>query len=162
LVASPWLLLLMLALHLPVVGAAIRGFRFPQELRVNHALEHGTIFFLRRRCGKKFKIGGRAESDGFRLYGIPSPEFVAPAFLELQEHLAKGNTRPVVSKSCGSMVVTAQALSVVLLTIVATSFLLLDLERRTKVSLLVVVLLTYFLLRRGFGYVLQRWLFLSV
>ena len=162
LIASPWLLLFMLFLHLPVAGAAIKGFRLPHEVRMNHALEHGTIFFLRRRYGRKFRIGGKAEPDGFRLNGMPSPDLVAPSFAELQEHLTKGDTRPVVSRHCGSMVVTAQALSAILLTLVAVLFLSLRLERQTKISMLVLVLLIYLLLRRGLGYVIQRRLFLSV
>ncbi len=108
LLVAPWLLFFTLLLHFPVVGAAIRGFRLPKEVRFNHALEHGTIFFLRRRCGKRFKIGGKAEPDGFRLNGMPWVELVAPAFGELREHLSKGNSRAVVSGRCGSMVVTAQ------------------------------------------------------
>jgi hypothetical protein len=162
LIASPWLMLFMLFLHLPVAGAAIKKFRLPHEVRMNHALEHGTIFFLRRRYGRKFKIGGKAEPDGFRLNGIPSPDLVAPSFAELQEHLAKGNTRPVVSPHCGSMIVTAQALSAILLTLIAVSFMSLRLERQMKLSMLVVVLCAYLLLRRGLGYVFQKRLFLSV
>ena len=162
LIASPWLLALMLLLHLPVLGAATRKFHPPRDIRMNHALEHGTIYFLRRRCGRKFKIGGLAEADGFRLNGMPSIDLVAPAFRELQEHLAKGDTRPVVSRGCGSMIVTAQALSAISLTLVAVSFLTLRLERQTKTGMLVLVLLIYVLLRRRLGLALQKKLFLSV
>ena len=162
LVASPWLLLFMLFLHVPVVGSAIQGFRLPEKVRVNHALEHGTIFFLRRRYGRKFKIGGKAEPDGFRLNGLPSAELVTEAFIELQEQLSRGNTGLVVSKYCGSMIVTAQALSSALLTLVAVLFLSFHLDSQTKIGLLVAVLLSYLLLRRKLGYVIQRRRFLSL
>jgi len=46
--------------------------------------------------------------------------------------------------------------------LVALAFLSLDLRRHTKIDLLALVLLAYLLLRHGLGYLLQRWLFLSV
>src|SRR5262245_26969055 len=162
LVVAPWLLMLMLVLHVPLLGAAGRTFRLPNDVRVNHALEHGTIFLLRRRYGRKFKIGGRAEADGFRLNGLPAPDLISPAFQELREHLATGNRHLVVSRYCGSMLVAAQALSAISLTVVAVLFLLLQLEPRTKLGLLAAVLGMYLLFRHQLGYVLQRRLFLSL
>jgi len=162
LVAAPWVFTFMLLLHMPVIGAAFRGFRLLPDVRVNHALEHGTIFFLSRRCGKRFKIGGKAESDGFRLNGMPSIDLIAPAFEDLRSALARGETRPVISRHCGSMIVTAQALSAILLTAAAVAFLVFDYRQRTRVVLLGLVLLVYVALRHGLGLLLQRRWFLSL
>jgi hypothetical protein len=159
---SPWLFLIVVIMNLPLFGAAFRLFHLPEEVRFNHALEHGTIYFLRRRYGKRFKIGGRAETRGFRLNGLPSDEFVAPGFEELREHLGRGRTRAVISKHCGSMIVTAQALAALLFMITVISFVVFGMTTRRKVSLLGTIVLVYLLLRHAAGWILQRRLFLSV
>lgn len=162
LLLGPWLLLFLVFLNLPLVGAAVKAFRLPEAVRVNHALEHGTIHFLRLRHGKKHKIGGLAEADGFRLNGVPSEDTVTPAFQELKERLARGDTSAVLSPRCGSMVVTAQALAVVLLTIASVVFLLFGPDPRTKLGIFGMVLVVYLLSRHGLGLFLQRRLFLSL
>src|SRR5438445_11430376 len=151
LLAFPWLFIVVFLMNMPLIGAAIRRFHLPEEVRVNHALEHGTIYFLRRRYGKKYKIGGRAEEDGLRLSGLPSDDQVVPSFAELREHLAAGKSRVGVSPRCGSMIVTAQGLAFLLLTLSVISFLGFHLNSRTKLGILGLVLLTYLLLRHGLG-----------
>jgi len=162
LLVFPWLLLIVFVLNLPFVGAAIRGFRLSEETRVNHALEHGTVYFLRRRYGKRFKIGGKAETNGFRLNGLPSDDLVVPAFNELRDHLARGVKRVVVSKRCGSMIVTAQGLAITLLTLAMVSFLVFNMTSRTKLGVLGMIVLLYLMLRHGLGWLLQRYIFVSV
>jgi uncharacterized protein DUF6391 len=129
--------------------------------KVNHALEHGTIFFLRRRHPGKFWIGGRAQADGFRLNGLGSPEHIVPAFTELCEQLARGDTSPSISQSCGSNIVTAQGYAIVLLTVSAPFLFFLHLSVRARVIILGTNLAAYFLLRKRLGNWLQRRFFMS-
>lgn len=161
LLVFPWLLALMLIVNAPFLGGAFRQFRLSEEVKRNHALEHGTIYFLRRRCGRKYRIGGRSEDGGFRIHGLGAPDLIVPAFNELKEHLARGDWRPVVSRYCGSNLVTAQGLSIVLLTIAAVLFLIVDLAWPIRLGVLVAIALVYFFVRGVLGLFIQRRRFLS-
>ena len=162
LLAFPWLLLLLLVVNMPFLASAFRQFKLTKDAKMNHALEHGTIFFLRRHYPGKYKIGGRALPDGFRLNGLPSPEFVVPAFTETLEYLARGDTRPIVSRYCGSMLVTAQGYAIVLLTVSAPFLVFMRLSLLMKIIILVANLAVYLLLRRRLGLWIQRRFFRSV
>jgi hypothetical protein len=124
--------------------------------------EHGTLFFLRRRFGHEFKGGGRAEADGFRINGLASPDDVAPAFAQLCEHLARGDERPVISRSCGSNIIIAQAYAILLLAVSALLMLVLQLSLQARIAILIVDLAAYILLRRTLGDWLQRHFFMSL
>ena len=67
--ALPWLFLLLVILNLPFVSALVRRFRLSQAERRNHALEHGTIYFLLQRRGASRGVGGHAAPTGFRISG---------------------------------------------------------------------------------------------
>ena len=158
----PLLLVLILLVNAPFVGAAIRKFTLSDAVKMNHALEHGTIHFLRRRYGRRFKIGGRALEDGFRINGLNSPEHIAAAFNELREHLARGDARPVVSRRCASNIVSAQGFAGLLLITSAIGILLLGLDRGAASLVLFGNFVIYLILRYPVGNVVQRHCFVSV
>src|SRR5262249_9100954 len=57
----------------PTVGAFLVRYRLPEEVRRNHALEHGTIHYLRKHYGTRYKLSGRSEARGFRVAGARTP-----------------------------------------------------------------------------------------
>ncbi len=158
----PWLLALVLILNAPFLRSAFQQFRMSDAVKMNHALEHGTIFFLRRHYGRKFKIGGRAAEDGFRLNGLPSAEQIESAFNELIDHLARGDSRPVISTHCGSNIITAQGYGVVILTISGIGLVFLPLGRQGTFGILALNLVIYVLLRQQLGNWVQRRFFMSL
>lgn len=162
LLTFPWVFALLLILNSPFLASAFRQFRMSDAVKMNHALEHGTIFFLRRRYGRKFKIGGKAEEDGFRLNGLQSPEQIVSAFKELLEHLARGDSRPVVSIHCGSNIITAQGYGIVVLIISGIGLLFLPLGRQATLTILASNLVVYVLLRQQLGNLVQRRFFMSL
>lgn len=157
----PLLLVVIVLVNGPFVGAAIHKFRLPEAIKVNHALEHGTIHFLRQRYGRRFKIGGRALDQGFRINGVNSPEHLGSAFNELREHLARGDTRAVVSRRCGSNIVSAQALASILLVASAAAVLLLGLGQNATIVVLLGNAVAYLTLRYPLGNWAQRHFFVS-
>jgi len=68
---SPWIIAALALLNLPFLQSAFDSFRLDMPVRRNHALEHATILALRGQ-GRR-RAGGRASSDGFRVFGGPTP-----------------------------------------------------------------------------------------
>jgi hypothetical protein len=66
----PWLLIGILIINLPFIGAAFRRLSLPLEVRRNHALEHGTIYFLKKELPDR-RIGGRGRGRRFQDLGRP-------------------------------------------------------------------------------------------
>src|SRR5437016_14678166 len=60
----PWFFLFLVVLNVPFVGALVRRFRLSQAERQNHALEHGTIYFILKRRGASRGVGGQAAPTG--------------------------------------------------------------------------------------------------
>jgi hypothetical protein len=160
--AFPWLAALFLFLNLPFLRNVFRLNEMSVPCKMNHALEHGTIFFLRRRYGRKFKIGGRAEEDGFRVNGLDSPEQIRPAFEELRERLKAGDSSPIISIRCGSNIVTAQGYGIVLLSVSGLLLVLFAMSLRAKLLILAFNLAAYLLLRHRLGNWIQRRYFMSL
>ena len=117
----PWVALGLLLLSLPTVGALVSRYQLPEQTRRNHALEHGTLYFLRKRYGTRYKLSGRSEERGFRVAGARYPADIQRAFRELLLELRKGNQSVVVARRCGSNIVTAQACGLVLMAGLAVS-----------------------------------------
>jgi hypothetical protein len=111
-IAAPWLAIGLLLLNLPLLSAAFRGFRLTPAERRNHALEHATIFFLRQRYGRRGRLAGQAFADGFHLSGVADAADIRQAFRQATAALERGEGSCAVSRRCGSMMVTAQALGV--------------------------------------------------
>ena len=48
--------------------------------KLNHALEHGTIYFLKKSFGNSLRVGGQAEKNGFRIFGVSKKHDITMAF----------------------------------------------------------------------------------
>lgn len=158
----PWLLLAGVALNLSFISGVFRRFTLSDSVKKNHALEHGTIFFLRRHCGGRARIGGSAQSDGFRICGVQKKELVLQAFDELLEELRRGGSEHIVSMRCGSNIATAQGLGVLLLSFTAVGLLALQASPMACTAALSVDVLVYLLLRTRLGNWVQGRFFMSL
>lgn len=76
------------------------------RIRRNHALEHATIHLLTTKGAKKTLIG-RADSDGFYLYGDVPTERVEQASAKALERLRAGERHLAVHPNCGTSLITA-------------------------------------------------------
>lgn len=111
----PWLLFGLVILHLPLLRAAFKRLTLPLPVRRNHALEHGTIQLLERAYGVTNEISGRAAFNGFRLSGAKNQGDIERAFAEFLALPHDQRLALAVTNRCGSMLVFAQGLGVVLL-----------------------------------------------
>lgn len=159
---GPWIVILLLFVNLPLVSAAFRKFRMTETKKRNHALEHGTIFFLQHRYGRKFRPGGKALDTGFRLSGIQNKEDVGVAFDDLICALNDGQEDCVVSNRCGSMIVVAEGLAVVLLTVSAVPATFLRFGPKASAILLLANACAFVIFRYPMGRWIQRRFFLSL
>ncbi len=159
---GPWFVILLGLINTPVVAAAIQRFRMAEAVKRNHALEHGTIYFLRQRCGPSARFAGRAQEKGFRLSGVQNTDDVRAAFSDLIKSIACGGGRELVAPNCGSMIVTAQAFGFSLLSIV----LLIVIFQRPKLwvvlALVALSLAAFSALRFRLGMWVQKKFFLSL
>lgn len=112
-IVMPWLLLAIGLLNLPFVGAAFRAFRMDRATRRNHALEHATIYFLRRR-GRRY-LAGEASPKGFRVSGGVSVAEIRTGFEHVRQLVREGRRLPHISRYCGSNRVTALGLAMLFL-----------------------------------------------
>lgn len=156
----PWLALVILFFYLPMLAFFFRRARLEKPVKVNHVLEHGTIYFLREIYGRKARIGGRALRHGFRIYGdIESKKDIEEAFERLRAYLAGHKTAAVLSKRCGSNLFVSQTFSFVLLTLTTSCLLLFSLTPHRVFELLVLNAVVYLSLRTRLGKYLQKeWL----
>jgi hypothetical protein len=158
----PWIFFALLLLSLPFVGAAVRWFRIPEATRRNHALEHGTIALLRQQYGKGPRLTGKSSADGFRIGGAKRPRDITEAFRALLERLRAGETGLVVTTGCGSMIVTAQALGLVVFALTGLAFSVLKPAPGTVGVTVLAELAIVTLVRYPVGRYLQRKRFLSL
>jgi hypothetical protein len=156
----PALVFVVLILALPSIGAMVRSFRLEEATRRNHALEHGTIFFLRRNYGKRYKLSGSSEARGFRIAGARSPADIEGAFRELMTELRSGNRKVVIARGCGSNIVTAQAIGLSLLVTLTVGFLFLSPSPLTVVGSVSCVVIVVALIRYPIGTAVQARRFL--
>jgi|GEM_PF-2120914 len=159
----PWLALIFFFLNMPFIRAAFQQFRMHESKKMNHVLEHGTVYFLKERYGKYSGVGGSADYDGFRVSGVKKKKHIYEAFNKLVEYIFKEKRweHLMTSKLCGSNIVTAQGFGIILLTV--TGFVLIFLKLKNFVSFIVLGLniIIYFLLRYPLGNFVQKKLFLS-
>lgn len=133
-----------------------------KEKKRNHALEHGTIYFVRKRRGNKIRVGGSAEKDGFRICGVQKKEDLIKAFEQFVEEFNRENQELFVSLKCGSNIVTSQGLGLIMLTL---SALILRIFRPSPVTIVIVLAtnaILYFWLRGSLGNWVQEKLFMSL
>lgn len=125
--------------------------------KINHVLEHGTIYCLKKIFGKKRKIGGRSTKEGFRIYGkIKEEKEIKEAFDELKLYLEKEDNKAILSKFCGSNIPISDAISFFFLTITYLVFLIRELSFLTICILLSLNIALFFILRYPLGMFLQR------
>lgn len=81
-----------------------------ERVRRNHALEHATLHVLEE-SSPRMRVGGRASSDGFYLYGeLPDEEKVIAATQEAIRRMSNGQPELAVHPRCGTNLVTAGVL----------------------------------------------------
>jgi hypothetical protein len=158
----PWIFFLLLLLSLPFVGAAARWFRMPEATRRNHALEHGTIAVLRQQYGRGRRLSGQSSADGFRVAGAERQRDVTEAFRTVVKRLAAGETGFVVANGCGSMIVTTQALGLVVFALTGLAFWVLKPSPAVVAATVLGELAIVTLVRYPVGRYLQRTHFLSL
>lgn len=143
----PWLLLFILFLNMPLYVFLFRREPLHEEEKINHALEHGTIYFLRKYYAGERRIGGRAEKQGFRVCGVETKDDIQLAFEELREHIKKGELGIVLSRSCGSNIPTIQGVALILLAATFVIFAAFELDKTIVCLILLGNILLYRLLR---------------
>ncbi len=159
---APLLIIPIAALNVNFIAMVFRRFTLSESMKRNHALEHGTIYMLRSRYGKKTKMGGNAEIDGFRIYGVDKREHIEKAFDFLVTELKRGNSELIISMRCGTNVGTAQGLGIVLLSLSAMVLLLLDANATVSLTVLGIDVILYFLLRTYLGNWVQGKFYMSL
>lgn len=159
---APWMIIPVAALNMNFISMVFRRFTLSEPMKVNHALEHGTIYMLRSRYGKKTKMGGNAEIDGFRIYGVDKREYIEKAFDFLVTELKRGNSELIISMRCGTNVGTAQGLGIVLLSLSAMILLLVDANTTISLTVLGIDVILYFMLRTRLGNWVQEKFYMSL
>lgn len=79
---------------------------FLSRVRRNHALEHATIHLLSR-TGPSTALVGRADSEGFFLYGDVPSQRVEEACNEALRRLRAGEHQLAIHPNCGTSLLTA-------------------------------------------------------
>jgi hypothetical protein len=155
----PWLIVLFALINLPFVVLAFRAFHLDSATRRNHALEHATIHFLE--AGRNRRFSGRATRDGFRVGGRSSPHEIKKAFEQVRRIVRNGECLPYISPRCGSNLVTALGLGLLLLLSVAALSLLIQPPLIIRAGALAGVVVFFFAMRRGIGNWIQRRFFMA-
>ena len=89
-------------------------FTLIDRLRQNHAIEHATISVLGRKHDQVGQLGGRANFDGYFVYGPTTAERIEEAAKEAVERLRKGEGHLAVSPFCGTNFLIGGASTVLL------------------------------------------------
>jgi len=153
----PWLLLLAIFINIPFVSLLFRVKNIEEEVKVNHVLEHGTIYFLKKYYKKRTRIGGMAFPNGFRIYGdIKTIEDIKRAFSQLLSYLNEGENALVLSKFCGSNIAILQGFAVIILTLTFIIFIFVEFTPLQIKTILLSNMIIYLLLRFPVGGYFQK------
>ncbi len=153
----PLLFIFLLFFYLPFLTFLFQISEMSLMTKINHVLEHGTIYFLKDIAENKRRIGGRSFDNGFRIYGdIESQSEIKKAFEGLSSYLGRGQSAAVLSKYCGSNTHILGGVSFILLTVTFLIFLFFDLEPLSVAAILLVNSIFYFLLRYPIGKYFQK------
>jgi hypothetical protein len=155
----PWLLALFALINLPFVAGAFRAFHLDRETRRNHALEHATIHFLER--GTTRRLGGGAARNGFRISGRTSPEDIRKAFEQVRRLVRQGDSLPHISRRCGSNVISALGLTLLLLLSVTVISFLIQPPLAVRASALAFVVVFFVSMRHAVGNWIQGRFFMA-
>lgn len=155
---SPWLILILLFPNMPFLRILFSGVDMTEGEKINHVLEHGTVYFMKQKYGKKYKIGGRALDNGFRINGVKDKEDIKESFDMLRGYLNKENSAFILSKFCGSNVPVLQGISLIMLTMTLMLFFMKDLGLLQVEIILLINLILYIFLRYPIGkYFQKKW-----
>ena len=141
------------------MALAFQAFHRDPDTRRNHALEHATIHFLE--AGRNRRLSGRATRDGFRVCGRSSPHEIKKAFERVRRVVRDGDSLPYISPRCGSNVVTALGLALLLLLSLAGVSLVIQPPLIIRAAALLGVVVFFVAMRRGIGNLIQRRFFMS-
>lgn len=155
----PWLLALFALINLPFVASAFRAFRCDRQTRRNHALEHATIHFLEISGARR--LGGRAMPNGFRISGRTSPQDIRKAFEQVRRIVRQGDHLPHISRRCGTNVITALGLSLLLLLSVAVISVIAQPPLAARASALAFVVIFFVSMRHAIGNWIQARFFMA-
>ncbi len=147
----PFVFFVIIGLNLPFFSTLFRRFTMSMNKKQNHALEHGTIYFLRKRFGNKIRVGGHAEKNGFRICGVSKKHDIIQAFDQFAKEFSQKNPELFISLRCGSNIVTSQGFGLILLSI--STFALKIFESTGLIIALVLAanVAFYILLRKNLG-----------
>lgn len=157
----PFVVFVVMGLNLSLFSALFRRFTMSVDKKKNHALEHGTIYFLKKRFGNNVRVGGHAEKNGFRICGVSKKHDIIKAFNEFTKEFKKKDPELFISLRCGSNIVTSQGFGIILLTMSAIALRLLETSDLMIVLVLISNVIIYFLLRKNLGNWVQEKLFMS-
>jgi hypothetical protein len=156
----PWVVLFFAVVNLPFLSAALDAFRMDDATRRNHALEHATIHYLKQSGARR--LAGQAARNGFRISGRSSVAEIRSAFEQVRRVVRDGGQLPYISRRCGSNIVTALGLGLLLLMVVALGSVLLRPPLAVRASALSVVVLLFVAVRHGIGSLIQRRFYMKV
>jgi len=156
-ILSPFFMVLFTFLYLPFICLLFNVANMKKATKTNHVLEHGTIYFLKEKYGRKHRIGGSSSKDGFRIYGKKeSKQDIIESFSKLRRYLEEGKSRAVLLKRCGSSTHILGGVSFIILTITFFILLFFELQLLTVKILLIANIILYFLLRYPIGRYFQK------
>jgi hypothetical protein len=157
----PFVLFVVIGLNLPFFSTLFSRFTMSANKKQNHALEHGTIYFLKKRFGNKLRVGGHAEKNGFRICGVSKKHDIIQAFDQFAKEFSRKNPELFISLRCGSNIVTSQGIGLILLTISTFVLKIFELPDLIIALVLAANVAFYILLRKNLGNWIQEKLFMS-
>lgn len=160
--ALPFIMFAIIGLNLSFFSVLFSRFTMSEAKKRNHALEHGTIHFVRQKHGGNIRVGGSAEKNGFRICGVSKKSDLVEAFDELVKELRRKNTDLIISIRCGSNVTTAQGFGLILLTVSAIVLKVTQASHALIFAVLGLNVLIYALLRRSLGNWIQEKVYMSL
>jgi hypothetical protein len=158
----PVVLFVVIGLNLSFSLALFSRFTLSDAKKRNHALEHGTIQFLKKLHGNKLRVGGIAEKNGFRIFGVKNKNDISEAFVQLINEMHGLDPSLVISLRCSSNIATAQGFGLIILTISAVFLKFVYASHETILLILATNIILYVLLRRKLGGWIQEKLFMSL
>jgi hypothetical protein len=157
----PFVLFVVIGLNLSFFSTLFGRFTMSKDKKRNHALEHGTLYFLKKRFGNKLRVGGHAEKNGFRICGVSKKHDIIQAFDQFTKEFNRKNPELFISLRCGSNSVTSQGFGLILLTLSAIALKISDSSDLTIALVLIANVVVYFLLRKNLGNWIQENLFMA-
>ncbi len=154
---SPWIIILLIVLYLPLVSVCARGIKLSVEAKRNHLLEHGTIVCLEKAYKLRRGIGGKAENKGFRIYGkIENKRDIETAFTVFIEKFRMNDYECAFSPRCGSTAIVVQGFGLLLLFISSILFPLVKFNLLIVIGILVLNIFAFIFIRKPLASIFQR------